>query len=312
MMELPVHCIEPARQGDRAARETLAEWCLRDAFRFAYLDLGGVPNRQELAEEIAGEASAKAIEHLDQYQSGTRFDIWLHQIVRNCARTRFRREDHAVPLEVYRRWVHDFVVSHEVELRELIQRECGDEPSLPHPALQQRIVTDLIDRTYWQFMRLSYEGRAGSVLKAVKQWLRTFVGVEWAPLYEQDAEGEWVERELPGEDETSTQVLRRELVQRVNDLLAQIAPLCRRILRWYYLDDLRVTDIAHLEKLSERTVYRRIENCSASLRARLAAGGYMEETDPSNGDPKPPRDRLRSVAPRAKKMAEIGSRDVSP
>src|SRR5262249_50429810 len=153
-------------------------------------------------EEIAGEASLKAMTHLDQFRPGTRFEAWLHQIVRNCARDYFRQQDRAVPRSVYQRWVHDFLHATAPEIDALIQQEFGREPSVPHPVLLQRITTDLTDSTYRQFMRLSYDGRENSVLDGVQQRLRSFVGLEWVPFYEWDGMGEWVEIDLPCADET--------------------------------------------------------------------------------------------------------------
>ena len=97
-MDETVDQVEQARQGDRAAKEALGKWCLRRAFRFAYVDLGaGTPNRKELAEEIANTASLKAVTHLHQFQPGSRFDAWLHQIVRNCVRVSLSGRTKTIP-----------------------------------------------------------------------------------------------------------------------------------------------------------------------------------------------------------------------
>src|SRR5262249_24486507 len=122
-MEIAAEPIEQALRGDLAAREALGAWCLQYAFRLAYVDLGDVPNRAALAEEAAGEVSLKAITNLDQFRPGTRFDFWLHQILRNSLRDHFRREDRGIPAAVYQRWVHDFLATYRPELEELIQRE---------------------------------------------------------------------------------------------------------------------------------------------------------------------------------------------
>jgi RNA polymerase sigma factor (sigma-70 family) len=279
-MELTVDQIEQARQGDRAAKEALGKWCLRRAFRFAYVDLGAtVPNRQELAEEMANEASLKAVTHLHQFQTGSRLDPWLHQIVRNCVRDYYRRGERTVPAAIYQRWVHDFIATYSPEFEALIRREFGAEVSEPHHALAQRITADLSTHPYRQFMRLFYEGRANFVLDAVKERVRGFMGLEWTPLYQVNEAGEWAETELPtaAEDDTEAEVLQHEFVQQVNERLAHLEPFCRRLIRWYYLDHLRVPDIARLEKLHERTTYRRLENCSATFRALLLRGGYFAE-----------------------------------
>jgi RNA polymerase sigma factor (sigma-70 family) len=280
-MELPADCwIEPARDGDRAAREALADWCLRQAFKLAYLDLGNRPDRQTLAEDVAGEASAKAIANLHRFQPGTRFDQWLHCIVRNCLRDAYRRSEQRIPSSVYDRWIHDFLVTHRAELEALVQRECGREPSLPHPAIIERIATDLRGRTYRQFMRLSYEGPANAALAAVKSWLRSFVTIDSASLYERDDEGDWVEIEVEQGDVTQDQILQRELVQQVNGLLAELLPICRRMIRWYYMERLRMPDIAQLEQLPERTAYRRLEKCASAFRDLLVKDGYFAEYAP--------------------------------
>jgi RNA polymerase sigma factor (sigma-70 family) len=279
-MELTVDQIEQARQGDRAAKEALGKWCLRRAFRFAYVDLGtSTPDRKGVAEEIANEASLKAITHLHQFQTGPRLDRWLHQIVRNCVRDHYRRGERTVPAAIYQRWVHDFIATYSPEFEALIRREFGAEASEPHHALAQRITTDLVTHPYRQFMRLFYEDRSNIVLDAVKERVRGFMGLEWLPLYERNEAGEWAETELPdaAEDDTAAEVLAHEFVQQVNDRLANLEPFCRRIIRWYYLDQLRVPDIARLEQLHERTTYRRLENCSATFRALLLRGGYFAE-----------------------------------
>jgi RNA polymerase sigma factor (sigma-70 family) len=276
-MELLIEPLEQALQGDRMATEALSTWCLQRAFRFAYVDLGPALNREAIAEEIAGEASLKAVTHLDQFRAGTRFEAWLHQIVRNCACDYFRQQDRAVPRSLYQRWVHDFLQANTPEIEVLIQQEFGQEPTGPHPVLLQRITTDLSDCTYRQFMRLSYDGRENVVLDTVQQRLRAFVGLEWLPFYEWDGTGEWIEIELPGADETEAQVLHHEFIEHVNEHLADLLPLCRRLLRWYYLDRLPIVDIARVERLSERTAYRRLEGCSNSFRARLTRDGYFAD-----------------------------------
>jgi RNA polymerase sigma factor (sigma-70 family) len=277
-MEIAVEPIEQALQGDRAAQEELGAWCLQYAFRLAYVDLGDVPNRAALAEEIAGEVSLKAITNLDRFQPGTRFDFWLHQIMRNCLRDHFRRDDRGIPACVYERWVHDFLATYRPELEALIQRECGHEPSVPHHALVERIAKDLREKTYHQFVcRVWYEGSASAVLSCVKRWLKSFVGLEWVPLYEYDEEGEWVEAALFEAEEIDAELMQQEFVQQVNEHLAGLLPICRRFIRWYYLDRLRMAEIARLEGLSERTAWRRLEGCSATFRHRLVASGYFAE-----------------------------------
>jgi RNA polymerase sigma factor (sigma-70 family) len=277
-MELSSEWVEQARNGDRAAREALGVWCLRRAFRLAYVDLGGVPNREKLAEEIAGEASARALAALGQITSAAQFPAWFHQIVRNCARTQLCDDsDRAVPRFLYQRWVHDFLRTHEREMETLIRREMGEEASEPHPVVMQRIAADLSTRTYRQFLRLSYEGRADVVLSTVKQWLRSFVGLDWVSLYERNDAGEWMATEVRAEEETENQVLQHEFIQEVNERLAELQPLCRRMIRWYYLDRLRMQEIAALERMHERTAYRRLENCARSFKAQLMRDGYFAE-----------------------------------
>jgi RNA polymerase sigma factor (sigma-70 family) len=284
-MEIAAEPIEQALRGDRTAQEELGAWCLQYAFRLAYVDLGDVPNRAALAEEIAGEVSLKAITNLDRFQPGTRFDFWLHQIMRNCIRDHFRREDRGIPHAVYQRWVHDFIATYRPELEALIQRECGQEPSGPHQALVERITKDLRDKTYSQFIRhVWYEGSASTVLNCAKRWLKSFVGLEWVPLYEHDEEGEWVEAALLDEEAIDAELMQQELVQQVNEHLAGLQPICRRFIRWYYLDRLRMPEIARLEGMSERTAWRRLESCSATFRARLSASGYFKEWERGNAD----------------------------
>ena len=68
----------------------------------AYVWLGSVPNRAVIAREVAGEASFQAICHLHQFQTGTRFEAWLQQIVCNAIRNHFRREQQTLPPWLYR------------------------------------------------------------------------------------------------------------------------------------------------------------------------------------------------------------------
>jgi len=276
-MQLSTEWIEATQRGDQEAREALSAWCLRRAFRLAYVDLGSVPNRPALAEEIASEASLKAVTHLAQFRPGTRFDAWLHGIVRNCIRDHYRCADRTVPHAIYQRWVHDFLAGHAHDLEAVVRRELAQEASEPHPVVLQRIAADLGRCTYRQFMGLTYEGRSDAVLDAVKCRLRAFVGLEWLPLYDRDTAGEWIGTDLPGEDETEALVLQHEFVQQVNDNLADLQPLCRRFLRWYYLDRLRVAEIARIERMNARTAYRRLENCASSFRELLMRGDYFAE-----------------------------------
>jgi RNA polymerase sigma factor (sigma-70 family) len=276
-MELSAEELERARRGERAAREALGAWCLRRAFRLAYVDLSAVSNRTVIAEEIAGEASLKAVTHLQQFQPGTRFDHWFHQIVRNCLRDHYRRIDQTVPPALYRRWIHDFLVTRATELEALVLGELGQEPSVAHPVLLERIASDLRIYSYRQFVRLAYEGRANAVLDAVKRHLRLFMGLQWLPLYEPDDSGDWVDRDLASAEDTEATVLQHEFVHHVNEHLAGLEPLCRRLIRWRFLIRLRVPEIARMEQMSERTAYRRIEACSASFRDRLLGDSYFAE-----------------------------------
>jgi RNA polymerase sigma factor (sigma-70 family) len=277
-MEPPIELLEQALRGERAAIEALSAWCLRRAFRLAYLDLKSAPNREQQAEEIAGEASLQAMTHLQQFVPGRRFEAWLHGIVRNCLHYRYRQSALPLPPAVYERWVHDFIDASLPEMEALVRAEYGREASAPHPVLIEQILTDLREKSYLQLMRLSYgEPRAETILKTVRKWLRAYIGREPGLTYGLDDIVDWEEICIAAEEETEAQVLQQEFVEQVNERLAELSPRCRRLLRWYYLDQLRVPEIACLEQMSERTVYRRIEGCSESFRARLMRHGYFAE-----------------------------------
>jgi len=272
-----MQCVEQARRGDRFALDELGTWCLQRAFRLAFVELGAVPNRHITAEEIASEAGLQAVTHLHQFRPGTHFPAWLAQITRNCVLQYYRRRDQALPQPIYERWVHAFLQAHGPELQDLIRQEFGAEPSPPHHALFERLRRDLQTKTYLEFLRLFYDGRANVVLLAAKQRLRAFVRQCWAPLHEQDADGDWVEVPLVAAEETQQMAFQRLFVQEVNDELAALQPLCRRLLRWRFLDRLSAGDIAALEQIGRRTVYRTLERCAEGFRARTARNAYLAE-----------------------------------
>jgi RNA polymerase sigma factor (sigma-70 family) len=283
-MEPPIERLEEALRGERAAIEALSAWCLKLAFRLAYVDLKAAPNREQQAQEIAGEASLQAIRHLDQFTPGTRFEAWLHRIVRNCIQYRHRQEDLPLPRTIYQRWVHDFLDTYMTELEALIRGEYGREASAPHPVLLEQLSTELSEKSYQQFMYLSYaDRRAHAVLKTVKRWLRTYISQEMTTDDEQDGMGDWGEITIDGEEEPEALALHQEFIEQVNERLAELSPRCRRLLRWHYLDQMGVPEIARLEQMSERTVYRRLEGCSETFRARLMRDGYFAELAGAEG-----------------------------
>jgi RNA polymerase sigma factor (sigma-70 family) len=265
-----------AIEGDPAARDALGAWCLSHGFDLAFILLGRVANRDLLAEEIAGDASVRALASLHRFEPGTHFSAWFHTIVRNCVRDHYRQQEKSLPRRIYRRWVHDFFAAYRAELDAMIA-EAPEYDAGGRLALLQRIGTDLNARTYHEFLALSYPGPADRVLGRVKEWLRTFVGLEVVSLYAVDSEGDWTESQIASEDSTEGDFMQRELVAQVNAHLAFLRPLCRRLLRWYYLEELRVPEIARLEQLSERTTYRRIESCSSLFRTRLAGDAFFSE-----------------------------------
>lgn len=289
----PAEILEAAIAGDPPARDALGSWCLNRAFDLAFILLGRIANRDTIAEEVAGDASTRALMHLHQFTPGSNFGAWLNMIVRNCVRDHYRQEEKSLPRTIYRRWVHDFFAAYRTELAAVI----GDatDPSDPSArlAMLQRIGTDLNQHTYHEFLQLSYAGPANAVLARVKEWLRSFVGLEVVSLYAMDGDGDWAEAGVAGEDRTESQFLQQELVTQVNAHLALLRPMCRRLLRWYYLEQLRVPEIARLEQLSERTTYRRIEGCSTVFRSRLAGDAFFsdfaESAPPANADLAPAR-----------------------
>jgi RNA polymerase sigma factor (sigma-70 family) len=275
-MTPPADLLAKAIEGDRTSLDALGAWCLARAFDTAFILLGRVPNRDIIAEEIAGDASARALRHLPQFQPGTHFDAWLKAIVRNCVSDHYRLEEKGLPHTIYRRWVHDFFAAYRSELEMAIE-EGPDEGPGGRLALLQRIAADLNQYSYHEFMQLAYSGPADRVLERVKEWLRAYVGLEVVSLYTVSTDGDWAEATVPSEDLTEIGFMQQELVAQVNAHLAFLRPLCRRLLRWYYLEELRVPEIARLEQLSERTTYRRIESCTSVFRSRLAGDSFFDD-----------------------------------
>jgi DNA-directed RNA polymerase specialized sigma24 family protein len=167
-MTAPAAQLEKAIAGDRAAREALGTWCLDRAFNLAFILLGPVPNRETIAEEIAGDASARALSHLHQFQPGTHFAAWLNTIVRNCVRDHYRQEEKRLPRSIYRRWVHDFFAAYRGELESAIA-DAPDGDAAGSVAILQTIAADLNQYTYHEFMQLAYSGPANHVLARVKE-----------------------------------------------------------------------------------------------------------------------------------------------
>jgi RNA polymerase sigma-70 factor (ECF subfamily) len=77
-----------ARDGEREAREELAQRTGRSAYVFA-LQLTGRP---ETARDIAQESLLRFFRHLDRFDDGQLVDPWLFSIVRNQVRDHARRE----------------------------------------------------------------------------------------------------------------------------------------------------------------------------------------------------------------------------
>jgi RNA polymerase sigma factor (sigma-70 family) len=272
-MTPPPEELERALRGDPEAREALGAWCLRHAFDVAFIVLGRVPNRDTIAEEVAGEASMKALANLHRFDPATHFTAWLNTIVRHCACDYFRREARALPHTLYQRWVQEFVTTHQ---REWEARVAGmpDEPSAR--ALLQRIGRDLYGSSYSQFMQLSYPEPAARLLEQVKEALSAYLGAELRALSGLEME-EWVEEVPSDEEPAETGLMQEEFVQQVNARLSELEPLCRRLIRWYYLQQMKMTEIARIEQWPERTAYRRLEKCEAALRDCLTRDDYFSE-----------------------------------
>ncbi|HSG81743.1 MAG TPA: RNA polymerase sigma factor [Gemmatimonadota bacterium] len=77
-----------ARDGERAAREQLAQRVGRSAYVFA-LQITGAP---DAARDVAQDGVLRFFQHLDRFDSSRPLDPWLYQIVRNRARDLMRRE----------------------------------------------------------------------------------------------------------------------------------------------------------------------------------------------------------------------------
>lgn len=277
-----------ASLGDAAAREALGAWCLDHAYDVAFILLGRIANREEIAEEIAGAASARALAHMSRLRPGSNFSAWLNVIIRNCVRDHYRQAEKALPRSIYRRWVHDFFAAYRAELEAAIAEAPASDPQ-GRLAMLQRVAADLNANTYQEFMQLRYAGAANEILGRVKEWLREFVGLDAVSLDVIDEEG--AEAQLPGQNLTEHQFMQRELVAHVNAHLSRLKPICRRLLRWYYLEELKVPEIARLEDWSERTTYRQIERCATAFRSHLAGDDFINEfvgEQPSAGSHRSP------------------------
>lgn len=275
MTALDPIALKQALAGDPAAREALGSWCLRHAFDVAFIVLGRIPNRETVAEDVASEATYKALANLDGFDPNSHFTAWLNTIVRNCACSYFRRETRGLPPGVYQRWAHDFLALSREELEAMIDDAAGLDAA-SRGALLERIERDVRELSYDEFMQRSYSGPAERVLERVKEGLRSFVGLEPISLNAQRDE-ESLDDALVEQSPTEAGLMQEEFVAEVNARLATLDPLCRRLIRWFYLERLRMAEIARLEQWTERTAYRRLKRCAAAFRARLTSDGYFAE-----------------------------------
>lgn len=80
--------VHRAREGDRAAFETLVRRHLDNVYAIALAELADARD----AEDAVQDAFITALERLDECRDASAFGAWLRQIVRNRARTVRRRE----------------------------------------------------------------------------------------------------------------------------------------------------------------------------------------------------------------------------
>jgi RNA polymerase sigma-70 factor, ECF subfamily len=86
--ESDARLVDRAREGDRAAFETLVRRHLKASYAVALAELADVRD----AEDAVQDALITALERLDDCRDGTAFGAWLRQVVRNRARSLRRRE----------------------------------------------------------------------------------------------------------------------------------------------------------------------------------------------------------------------------
>lgn len=76
------------RDGDRRARETLAQRVGDSAYVFALQLTGG----SETARDVAQDSVLRFFQHMDRFDADRRIEPWLYQIVRNRVRDLSRRD----------------------------------------------------------------------------------------------------------------------------------------------------------------------------------------------------------------------------
>jgi len=79
--------IDEARDGNPAAREMLASWCLTRVRRTVLFTCGPQPDADDLVQSIV----ARIFDRLDQYRPGSRFGVWVDRVAINQVRDHFRR-----------------------------------------------------------------------------------------------------------------------------------------------------------------------------------------------------------------------------
>jgi RNA polymerase sigma factor (sigma-70 family) len=175
------------------AREDMAALFLEYTWQIAWLNT----RDDELADEVAQEASYKAVEKAHTFQphteilSGAGLPAWLSRVVRNIIIDKMGDgETVYLPKTAYKRWVGDFIA-------EVLDHRLGI-----HDSLRQRIQADLSSKTYRGFQGVSYsDSYEKTVLKEIQRAHRAFFSaftVTEVSIYIAGVEEEDQELEIPG------------------------------------------------------------------------------------------------------------------
>ena len=267
--------IRQAQKGEESAREYLCEGFMEFAFGIAYIHLHNFHD----AEDIAQEASIKAINAIERFKIGTNLRAWLSRITINCiADTLRKRYGTHWPLKHYRQWIIDFIYSNELELRDLV---AGAAPQNEHLELYGRLGNDLKTMTFQQLCRLKYESAVhNDVLDKVRKWIYEYIGFQELPFSALANEnGRSIVGSIAHEGPNpEAAALEREFVSRVNAYIDRLLSEKRRsYIHLHYMDGLGPKEIAEKLGVSPNSVSQALNDARKALAKMMAEDDFFTD-----------------------------------